>query len=50
MTDVVRYTLPFGFLGRIVHAMKVRGDVVRIFDYRRKRIGELFATEPNSVP
>ena len=50
MTDVVRYTLPFGFLGRIVHAMKVRGDVVRIFDYRRTRIGELFATEPNSVP
>ena len=42
MIDVVRYRLPFGVLGRIVHALKVRGDVRRIFDYRRQRIGELF--------
>jgi uncharacterized protein len=43
MSDVVRYALPFGGLGRIVHALKVRGDVVRIFEYRRQRIAELFA-------
>lgn len=43
MTDVVRYTLPFGLLGRLVHALKVRGEVRRIFDYRRERIHELFA-------
>ena len=42
MIDVVRYSLPFGVLGRIVHALKVRSDVRRIFDYRRQRIGELF--------
>lgn len=42
MIDVVRYVLPFGILGRIVHAMKVRGDVRRIFDYRQRRIAELF--------
>jgi ligand-binding SRPBCC domain-containing protein len=41
MIDVVRYALPFGVLGRIVHALKVRGDVRRIFDYRRQRIHEL---------
>ena len=29
MIDVVRYRLPFGVLGRIVHALKVRGDVRR---------------------
>jgi ligand-binding SRPBCC domain-containing protein len=43
MIDVVRYRLPFGVLGRMVHALKVRGDVQRIFDYRRQRIHELFA-------
>ena len=48
MIDVVRYRLPFGLLGRLVHAWKVRGDVRRIFDYRRQRIHELFA-KPGSV-
>ena len=43
MTDVVRYRLPFGMIGRAVHALKVRRDVERIFDYRFKRIGKLFA-------
>jgi ligand-binding SRPBCC domain-containing protein len=42
MIDVVRYRLPFGILGRLVHALKVQRDVRRIFDYRRQRIGELF--------
>ena len=42
MTDVVRYRLPFGMLGRIVHALKVRRDVERIFDYRFQRIHEIF--------
>jgi hypothetical protein len=42
MIDEVQYELPFGILGRIVHALKVRGDVSRIFDYRRLRIDALF--------
>lgn len=42
MIDVVRYKLPFGVLGRVLHALKVRSDVRRIFDYRRQRIHELF--------
>jgi ligand-binding SRPBCC domain-containing protein len=42
MIDVVRYALPFGVLGRIIHTMKVRGDLRRIFDYRHRRIAELF--------
>ena len=40
--DVVRYALPFGILGRMVHAIKVRADVARIFEYRKNRIQELF--------
>jgi hypothetical protein len=43
MTDVVRYRLPLGIIGRAVHSLKVRRDVERIFDYRFKRINELFA-------
>jgi hypothetical protein len=37
MTDVVRYRLPFGMIGRAVHALKVRRDVEQIFDYRFQR-------------
>ena len=43
MTDVVRYRLPFGIIGRVVHAIKVRHDVERIFDYRFRRVRERFA-------
>lgn len=42
MIDEVQYSLPFGVLGRIVHAVKVRRDVSRIFDYRRFHIDALF--------
>lgn len=45
MIDIVRYRLPFGSLGRLVHAFKVRGELQRIFDYRRRRIQELFAEQ-----
>jgi hypothetical protein len=45
MIDIVRYLLPLGLPGRIVHAFKVRGDVRRIFDYRRQRTQELFAEQ-----
>ncbi|HEV2213702.1 MAG TPA: SRPBCC family protein [Terracidiphilus sp.] len=43
MKDVVRYTLPFGPLGRLVHALKVRRDVKTIFAYRRTLIAEKMA-------
>lgn len=50
MTDIVRYRLPFGLLGRAVHALKVRRDVEQIFDYRLQRIGELFAAAAVEEP
>ena len=43
MTDVVRYRLPFGWLGRAVRLLKVRRDVEQIFEYRSERINNLFA-------
>jgi ligand-binding SRPBCC domain-containing protein len=49
MIDVVRYTLPFGILGRAVHALKVRGDVGRIFEYRAQRIEATFGSPTGSA-
>jgi ligand-binding SRPBCC domain-containing protein len=41
--DVVRYQLPFGFLGRFIHALRVRADLQGIFAYRAERIRELLS-------
>ena len=49
MIDAVRYVLPFGVLGQVVHALKVQSDVRRIFEYRRQRIEELFAIPKGRV-
>ena len=50
MIDEVQYSLPFGVLGRIVHAVKVRRDVSRIFDYRRQQVDALFGqSEENAA-
>jgi ligand-binding SRPBCC domain-containing protein len=34
MRDEVRYAMPFGLLGSIVHALAVRASLARVFDYR----------------
>lgn len=39
--DVVRYAIPFGFLGRLARAGWVRADLEAIFDYRAQRVTEL---------
>ena len=42
MTDVVRYQLPFGIFGRVAHAIRLRRDLERVFDYRSSAIEALF--------
>lgn len=42
MTDIVNYAVPFGFLGRAVEHMIIRHRVGGIFDYRYKKLEELF--------
>jgi len=42
MGDSVRYALPLGTLGRLAHALWVRGALAQIFDYRFQRITQLF--------
>jgi len=38
MRDIVRYALPLGPLGTLAHAVLVRRDVQRIFDFRAQAI------------
>jgi ligand-binding SRPBCC domain-containing protein len=45
MTDTVEYTLPLGLLGRVAHAVQVRRNLEKIFDYRYERIREVFGEE-----
>jgi ligand-binding SRPBCC domain-containing protein len=40
--DEVRYAMPFGPLGRLVHWLKVRHDLDYIFEYRTSAIEERF--------
>lgn len=42
MTDIVHYKLPFGFLGRLANSLFVKNQLKEIFDYRHKKIDELF--------
>jgi hypothetical protein len=38
MRDVVRYALPFGPAGGVAHALFVKRDLERIFDFRRDEV------------
>lgn len=42
MTDVVHYRLPMGVLGKMAHALVVKKQLKTIFDYRYKKLEELF--------
>lgn len=48
MRDRVRYALPFGPLGRLAHALFVRRDLRRIFDFRQTTIARRFEPKPTS--
>lgn len=42
MTDIVHYKIPFWFLGDIAHSLFVKKMLNSIFDYRYKKVAELF--------
>jgi hypothetical protein len=42
MIDLVTYELPLGPIGDLAHAMRVRRDLGRIFDYRARVIEDTF--------
>jgi len=45
MTDVVDYKLPLGILGKMVHPILVKNKVKEIFEYRHKKLEELWPLE-----
>src|SRR5690606_7896787 len=42
MQDTIKYRLPFGVLGRLVHRLVVKKRIDEIFSYRRKVLEKLF--------
>ena len=44
MEDIVDYKLPFGILGQAVHPLMVRPKLEEIFNFRRKKLVELFGS------
>lgn len=50
MEDRVEYALPFGPLGRLVHALRVRRQLEEIFEFRRRAIDEIFQVRDLAVP
>ncbi len=50
MEDIVDYKLPMGFLGTLAHPFLVKPKLKEIFDYRKKKLVELFGEfEPAHV-
>lgn len=42
MEDLIHYKVPMGFLGRLFHPILVKPNLERIFEFRRKKLIELF--------
>lgn len=42
MRDIITYQMPFGFLGKLLHVVKVKKDLEEIFAYRRAKLIEMF--------
>lgn len=49
MTDIVHYKIPFGFLGDIANSIFVEQQLKGIFDFRYKKVEEMFVTKQHSV-
>jgi ligand-binding SRPBCC domain-containing protein len=43
--DTVRYALPAGFLGELVHRSLVRRDLERIFDFRERAVARALSRQ-----
>ena len=47
MEDIIDYKIPFGILGRLAHPIIVKPKLNEIFDYRQKKLIELFGEYKN---
>ena len=48
MTDIVHYKNPLGILGKLANTLFVRNKLKGIFDYRFKKVEEMFGKWPGS--
>ena len=48
MKDEVKYVLPFGIIGRMIHSLMVRKKIERIFNYRKDILNKIFKENGNS--
>lgn len=46
MEDLIHYQVPFGFIGNLFHPFLVRPKLKAIFDFRKKKLEELFGRYP----
>ncbi len=44
MEDIIDYKLPMGFLGQLGHPLLVKPKLKEIFEYRSKKLEEIFGT------
>jgi len=42
MEDIIDYKVPFGWLGQLVHPILVKPKLEEIFNYRTKKLEELY--------
>ena len=42
MEDIIDYKIPFGWIGRLAHPILVKPKLKEIFDYRQKKLIEIF--------
>ncbi|MCS5653982.1 MAG: SRPBCC family protein [Candidatus Marinimicrobia bacterium] len=47
--DCIEYSIPLGLLGRFVHFLWIKRKLDQIFDFRRKKIEEIFISDELSV-
>ena len=50
MTDILHYALPFGWIGEIMGNLFIHAKVQNIFNYREKKLMELFGDGANNHP
>ncbi len=49
LSDIVHYSLPYGIIGRIFHKLFIRKKLDDIFNYRVKKINQLFNTQEKDI-
>lgn len=43
--DVIKYAIPMGIFGRILHYIWIKNDLKRVFDYRKEVIDKIFSND-----